>query len=225
MIREVESFGRTISIEQDLINGGLGANVWDASLVLCKYFENTSKFPPGFWKKKKVLELGSGTGLCGIVLALLGAEVWLTDKNELLSLIEHNVSLNCEEIRSRIHIQELLWGEPIPKEIENIFFDYIIGSDVVYPVISLWHSLSKSLFDLCSEEHTTVIFSYELRERKDVAFWRYIKGIFQYDMIPQSDLDSFWRCDEIRIFHLSKLANASRPSDDIPDNIIPKREN
>ena len=30
MIREFEVFGKTLKIEQDLISGGLGANVWDA---------------------------------------------------------------------------------------------------------------------------------------------------------------------------------------------------
>jgi predicted RNA methylase len=37
-----------------------------------KYFENIDDFPRGFFKGKRVLELGAGTGVVGIALGLLG---------------------------------------------------------------------------------------------------------------------------------------------------------
>ena len=42
------------------------------ALVLSKYFENADVFPLGFFRNKRVLELGSGTGIVGIVIGMLG---------------------------------------------------------------------------------------------------------------------------------------------------------
>jgi len=42
------------------------------ALVLSHYFENVDVFPLHHFRGKKVIELGSGTGLVGIVTALLG---------------------------------------------------------------------------------------------------------------------------------------------------------
>lgn len=52
---------------------------------MIKYFENVQEFPyPEYWKNKKVLELGSGTGVVGIALSILtsgiqGFHMTLTD--------------------------------------------------------------------------------------------------------------------------------------------------
>jgi len=69
--REIKFFGHKISIKQEF-SGELGATVWDAALVLIKYFENLEEFPMTFWQGKQVLELGAGTGIISIALALLG---------------------------------------------------------------------------------------------------------------------------------------------------------
>jgi predicted nicotinamide N-methyase len=40
--------------------------------VLAKYFE--TRFPRSYWKGKRVIELGSGTGLLSVVTATLGLQ-------------------------------------------------------------------------------------------------------------------------------------------------------
>lgn len=40
--------------------------------MLCKYFENVDEFPRGFFKNKKIIELGAGTGCVGLILSRLG---------------------------------------------------------------------------------------------------------------------------------------------------------
>lgn len=62
--------------EMDYVTGGLGWKVWGTALVLARRLVNLQKMLDG----KRVLELGSGCGLCGLLAVKLGAsEVILTD--------------------------------------------------------------------------------------------------------------------------------------------------
>lgn len=72
-----------------------GAVVWDDAVVLARYFSDVNTLNPGFFRKKTVVELGAGTGLPGIVLAELGAEVTLTDRDAVATtLIQENIAMN-----------------------------------------------------------------------------------------------------------------------------------
>lgn len=69
-----------------------GAALWDASIVLSKYMEKQQRT---LVRRSKVLELGCGLGLVGMVASLLGASnVLLTDRSELLPLIQSSVERN-----------------------------------------------------------------------------------------------------------------------------------
>lgn len=45
-----------------------------------------------------MLELGSGTGIAGIVAALLGAHVVLTDRGSMMQLLQKNAAAHSEEV-------------------------------------------------------------------------------------------------------------------------------
>ena len=78
---------------------GTGHAVWECAVVLAKWIEHAtgraSTRPDlavdncvfaadSHWRGLRVLELGSGTGLCGLALAAMGARVTLSDLPELL---------------------------------------------------------------------------------------------------------------------------------------------
>lgn len=83
-----EAFGRDL---------GPGAVVWECGILLSSYLSSQSPLwskAGDFWRSKRVLELGSGTGIAGIVCSLLGCHVTLTDQLQLLPIIQNNFNLN-----------------------------------------------------------------------------------------------------------------------------------
>lgn len=74
---------------------------------------------------KRVLELGAGTGLPGIVAASLGARVLQTDRQKVAL---HVSQLNAERNRASLEQRLADWTEW--SETEQ--FDLIVGSDILY---------------------------------------------------------------------------------------------
>jgi predicted nicotinamide N-methyase len=106
--------------------------VWPSASELCTYLAARPELVRG----KRVLELGSGTGLCGLAVALLGArQVVLTDYNDpAMELLADNVALNG--VQERCLCRKLTWGD---RESAHALaadaggpFDLVIGTDVVY---------------------------------------------------------------------------------------------
>jgi predicted nicotinamide N-methyase len=83
-------------------------------------------------KGKRVLEIGSGTGLAGIACEKMGAkEVVLTDFHEnTLKNLTNNVHVNgCSS--DIVVIEFLDWRTPTESNIKGLF-DVIIAADIVY---------------------------------------------------------------------------------------------
>lgn len=70
-VRELECDAKRLQIKQWCV-GDVSCVVWDAALVLCKFLESPLYFPQGFWNGKRVVDLGSGTGVTGLAAAVLG---------------------------------------------------------------------------------------------------------------------------------------------------------
>ncbi|EER16953.1 Protein C14orf138, putative [Perkinsus marinus ATCC 50983] len=101
-------------------------SVWDSSVVLAKLLEHS----PHLVRGKRVLELGSGTGLGGISAALCGAqEVTLTDLPYAMPLLRESIDLNC--VADTVRADVLDWSDPPAEDIASKF-DIVIASDVIW---------------------------------------------------------------------------------------------
>ncbi|XP_055496919.1 EEF1A lysine methyltransferase 3-like [Leucoraja erinacea] len=135
---------------------GISSYIWDAGVSLCQYFEKEDVSFTG----KKVIELGSGTGIVGILAALLGGNVTMTDKPDTLKQINSNIAVNIPiACRHRLKVSSLIWGEDQTKFPND--YDFILGSDIVYSSIC-YPALLETLRYLCNQG-TTIYLSSELR--------------------------------------------------------------
>lgn len=104
---------------------------WPSAPVLAWYvWENRSTF-----KGKKVLEIGSGTSLPGIVAAKCGASVTLSDSYTLpksLAHIRRCCQLNNLVTNKNIRVVGLTWGLFLDNLNSLGSVDYILGSDCFY---------------------------------------------------------------------------------------------
>lgn len=108
-IREIEisHLGRNILLrEPSLTADNLGLKTWGSSFILGSRLaaDKEQKYLKG-----PVLELGSGTGLVGMVACVLGYPTILTDLKEILPNLKANVELN--KIANG-EVEELDWSDP-----------------------------------------------------------------------------------------------------------------
>ncbi|KAF9246900.1 putative methyltransferase-domain-containing protein [Melanogaster broomeanus] len=150
---------------------GCGGIAWPAGEVLANYLAFRGE---GHCKGKTILELGSGTGLVGLVAGALGGDVWITDQAPLLDIMRTNVKLN--HLESSVTVSELNWGEVVSSEIPRP--DVILAADCVYfePAFPL---LVETLSELATER-TEIMFCYKKRRKADKRFFTLLRKHFSW---------------------------------------------
>ncbi|KAI0676805.1 putative methyltransferase-domain-containing protein [Trametes maxima] len=171
---------------------GCGGIAWPAGEVLASYISRR-----GSLDGKNVLELGSGTGLVGLVAGRLGARVWITDQAPLLGIMKQNVSLN--HLDSCVTVAELNWGEPLPLELPKP--DLILAADCVYfePAFPL---LVKTLADLVHDASTEVLFCYKKRRKADKRFFTLLKKEFTWEEVSDDSEREAYSKEAISLLRL-----------------------
>ena len=157
-----------------------GTTLWTASMVLCDLLITLRAQVSG----ARVLELGSGLGLPGLVAACLGARhVTLTEKPPLVELLQRNVDLLRAAKRippastSDVACAELDWTEPFPEDIADRVThpDFVLVSDCIYQHLygDSWRALAQVLRRVSGPE-TLILNSIERRKDDGVdAFVAY----------------------------------------------------
>ncbi|KAL7831511.1 hypothetical protein SRHO_G00310140 [Serrasalmus rhombeus] len=161
-----------LRLAQDWNRLGVAAVVWDAAVVLCMYLELGHVDLKG----RAVIELGAGTGLVGIVAALLGATVTITDRKPALEFLSANVRENIPpDLRGAVQVSELTWGEGLQRYPSGSY-DLVLGADIVY-LEETFPALLQTLEHLSSEK-TEVLLSCRIRYERDERFLRMLGKLF-----------------------------------------------
>jgi hypothetical protein len=122
--------GLIFPLNKDLGEAGC---MFQSEIVMCNFMSDEncalSKYMKG---DHKLIELGCGTGLLGIVIAQMGQRVILTDMPHVLQQIKDNVSANLEgEAAQRCVVEPLTWGNE-EHEDKAGKCDLVLCSDLVY---------------------------------------------------------------------------------------------
>ncbi|OQR97043.1 serine/threonine-protein kinase Nek5-like isoform X2 [Achlya hypogyna] len=179
MTQTIVVAGRTYGISETLESDQLdalfsdawtGSLVWRASIFLSSQLARLQG-DGAFTAGSTVIELGSGCGLVGLVAQDLGAaHVVVTDQEEIVGLLEHNIALNGPRDLTAIRAEQFNWGSNTFRDlwVNDQPFDYIVVSDCINPIygVESWRNLAKSIRDL-GGAHTVCYLSYE--ERGDNA--------------------------------------------------------
>ncbi|POI24517.1 hypothetical protein CIB84_011733 [Bambusicola thoracicus] len=166
-VRELERrAGPALRLEQRA--GGVGCVVWDAALVLAKFLET------GAWplSRRAVLELGAGTGAVGIMAATLGADVTLTDLQELQELLAVNIENNRHLVTGSVRAEVLKWGEDVSEFRPPP--DYILMADCIYyeELLQVDFELERVPLDQHDEEYRSEdIHILTIHRKRTVGDW------------------------------------------------------
>jgi len=201
---------KTLEIMQDLKFGYAG-EVWDSALVLCNSAKKESFQKMFDFRDKQILELGSGTGICGLFLsALAPKKIILTDKSEALGLIAKNVEHNLKFIskNTELFIEEFNWGDQSKLKYfkENYKFDFIICSDVIYDKAQ-YENLQSIFNELVLENQTIVILAFNYREETGLEFFEYFKhygDVWEFKKLGDECIHEDFICDDILLIYARK---------------------
>ena len=102
----------------------IGSVLWEGGLILSEYLLQN----PHLTFQKRIIELGSGLGISGIVASQSAATVHLTDKPDLIPLLTRNIALNsCQNASASAYI----WGQT-PAFPLTPPYDLVLGADLLY---------------------------------------------------------------------------------------------
>lgn len=159
--------GRQLIVEQRKALGK-GGFCWDAGFVLGEHVvAHAGDWSRGLPRRPRVLELGAGTGLAGLMIAgATASDVTVTDLPELTELMADNVRRNFGDDGrgdgtgpGTIASRALRWG--VPEDYGGAPYDVVLGADVVASLYDP-RALARTIYEL-SGPRTKVYISSRVR--------------------------------------------------------------
>ncbi|KAK0490669.1 putative methyltransferase-domain-containing protein [Armillaria novae-zelandiae] len=184
---------------------GCGGIVWPAGQILSNYLVQRDR---SFLQHKTVLELGSGTGLVGIVAASLGAQVWVTDQAYHAAKRTEKPSHFILYCRRTELVLFHHGSSPLPSHRdfdlgENRYPlvipvpDVVLAADCVYfePAFPL---LVQTLCDIYDKK-PEVLFCYKKRRKADKRFFALLKKKFTWEQVMDDPDREVYNRDSITL--------------------------
>ncbi|GJQ15724.1 hypothetical protein GpartN1_g7515.t1 [Galdieria partita] len=183
--------------------GDTGCTLWDSSLVLAQLVLNK----PEWIKDKRVVELGSGIGLLGILISLLGArQTTLSDLDSTMTLLQGNIAKNKHLLGNRdIQVIPIHWGDEMVLQqprLQNT--EVVVCSDLVYRMEAV-QPLVTTLCKLCHLE-TKILFAQDNHRPEVTKTWeRTMQPYFHYHTVPKEWLHPEIQSEDIIIRIYQKM--------------------
>ncbi|KAG2648100.1 hypothetical protein PVAP13_1NG050800 [Panicum virgatum] len=157
------------NIEEDY-----GMFVWPCSVILAEYvWQQRARF-----SGRKVVELGAGTSLPGLVAAKVGADVTLTDiahNTEVLNNIRRICALN----NASCAVSGLTWGD-WDEPIFDLHPHIILGADVLYDSANFDNLFATVTFLLENSPGSVFITTYHNRRYQVIISYQFhLDGVHQ----------------------------------------------
>ena len=141
-----------------------GHVAWQAMPMLCHFI--LSSEGQALLKGSRVLELGAGIGVPGILAGRTCAELVLTDSNDaVVERLRRNIELNRSDIvcgRDATRVANVLWGAdafPSAATAAPRSMDVVLGSDVVYSASSA-RTLLETVDFLMADPNGVLVLAY-----------------------------------------------------------------
>jgi predicted nicotinamide N-methyase len=142
------------------IEHGYWAHLWPSALTLAHFIARTNLIAPGM----RILEIGCGLGLVGLMAAKRGAVVTLTDySDEALAAARRNAELN----HLTISTARFDWNDPPDSAWKP---DLLLGADVLYSPYA-----HEPIAQLITQLDCTAILGYPSRPATATAI-----GVFEH---------------------------------------------
>lgn len=207
---------RGYKTDADEVWQSTGLTLWRASDYLCQYqMENLQLF-----HDKRVLELGAGLGLNGILAwrgSSAGSEVCITDgDSDALVHLRENVERNRTAIEAsesgggdgeavgKVSCNQLIWGR---KSSEHFLthiahdrkYDVILASDIIYAAVivePLWETVDMLLKRPCDGVGGGVFVMAYARRKVPVSIELVLETAvangFAYNLVKEDDDEGIW---------------------------------
>lgn len=166
----------TDSPESERSHIATGLRAWDCGIVLAKYFEQyAQQFLQASGKPRlRGLELGCGTGVAGLSLALLGQDVVLTDIGDVQqAATQANIVRNAAHIAvagGNVQYRTLDWNQ-LPEREPFGAWDIVFAGDVIWHETLVEPFLSALRWAASGPGTINILLAHKVRDEESVLLF------------------------------------------------------